>query len=486
MTDAMPVAQASASDGPLPTDTALPATKTGDDASGPPKEDGQDAKADFLEGDSSEDTQLAKWQWLFSPSDMDLTPSVLHSHLSPEQERYKRWKGVRLIFQIGDYMRLGNHVTCTAITFFHRFYMRKAMPSLDTAGDRPHDTYTFQEMAPTCIYLACKVEEAHRKLHGIVEATMAVLDRTPTGIERAEAHVYRADVNSRDYRRWKDIVLLHEERLLETLCFDMIIDQPHPIAIKACQRMATSRDMAQLTIVVLNSLLYGAVCMFSDAPTLAACAFKKACQYLELDANSWLTDTRYADHNWTEAFDVDEDEVEEAMPSIEEHLAFHHERVAPASSAAQSSVSTPLPAQHVMAVHLPSFSSDDRAQNSSTIAVEGKAPGTAANVGETNASVAPDELASGEVPVSRPVSRHGSKTGGAGPPPPLSIPIEKEAERTQNVGDHQQDIAAKIKHEQGQQEMAVDGVTAVETTMSADSKPANEAKRQECEDDGAL
>lgn len=59
---------------------------------------------------------------------------------------------------------------------------------------------------------------------------------------------------NQEYRRWKDVVLLHEERLLETMCFDLIIEQPHPIAIKACKRLGTSRDMAQLTVILLNTM----------------------------------------------------------------------------------------------------------------------------------------------------------------------------------------------------------------------------------------
>lgn len=36
----------------------------------------------------------------------------------------------------------GNHVMATASIFFHRFYMRKAMPR--DAKERSHDTFAFQ------------------------------------------------------------------------------------------------------------------------------------------------------------------------------------------------------------------------------------------------------------------------------------------------------------------------------------------------------
>lgn len=49
---------------------------------------------------------VTTWQWLFSSSDMTHTPTVVHSGLSLDDEKYCRWKGVQLIFRIGEYMRL--------------------------------------------------------------------------------------------------------------------------------------------------------------------------------------------------------------------------------------------------------------------------------------------------------------------------------------------------------------------------------------------
>lgn len=49
---------------------------------------------------------VTTWQWLFSASDMNHTPSVLHSGMSLEQEKYLRWKGIQLIFRIAEYLKL--------------------------------------------------------------------------------------------------------------------------------------------------------------------------------------------------------------------------------------------------------------------------------------------------------------------------------------------------------------------------------------------
>lgn len=416
------------------------------------------------------------YQWLFSQSDMSDTPSVLLAGLTYEQERFNRWKGVQLIFRIGDYMRLGNHVTCTASMFFQRFFMRKQMTK--EGSTRSHDTFAFPEMAPTCVFLACKVEETHRKLHSIVEATMAVMDRTPVGIQRCEAHMYRADTNSRDYQRWRDIVLLQEERLLEALCFDLIVDQPHPIALKGSMRIGVSRDMAQLTILLLNTFLYGAVCLFYDSATMAACAFLKACQYTGKDPQSYLIGTPYAEHNWSEAFDVTLEEVEEAIPIIDEYLAYHQEKIAPPPSTAQSAATTPLITQHssigkeaINGTRQPRFADSPLIQESKEVSQP------ASEDASIFASTLPpenDEQKTVEqesrTDSFRPISRHGSKMGSFGPPPPMSNPTAEDSSETsaaiskpiytlqspkssvQSTDPHQEAAAEKVAHEQAKME----------------------------------
>lgn len=447
----------------------------------------------------------AAYQWLFSQSDMSDTPSVLQAGLTYDQERLNRWKGVQLIFRIGDYMRLGNHVTCTASMFFQRFFMRKQMPKEGTA--RSHDTFAFPEMAPTCVFLACKVEETHRKLHSIVEATMAVLDRTPVGIQRCEAHMYRADTSSRDYQRWRDIVLLQEERLLEALCFDLIIDQPHPIALKGSMRIGVSRDMAQLTILLLNTFLYGAVCLFYDSATLAACAFLKACQHTGKDPQSYLIGTAYAEHKWTEAFDVEIEEVEEAMPIIEDYLAYHQEKIAPPPSTAQSVATTPLITQHSSIGKEPLNSTKQSRFAESPIMQESKEvshslsedANTFANTLSTEAGEQNPVEQESRTDSFRPISRHGTKTGSFGPPPPMSVSVTESSTETpaivpkpiytlqspkliqteqqhvrSSTDPHQEAAATKVAHEQAKME------------KQEAIKPAEDTPGEGSEEEGAL
>lgn len=127
-------------------------------------------------------------QWLFSKSDLALTPSVLQGALDPIDEKTRRYKGVRLIYRMGEYMRLPQHVMNTAAIYLHRFYMRKPLEYGTSKVGYPH-----YDIAATCVFLACKVEESHRKLPSVIDAAMASLDGSPTGSQQWLQRTYRAD-----------------------------------------------------------------------------------------------------------------------------------------------------------------------------------------------------------------------------------------------------------------------------------------------------
>lgn len=71
--------------------------------------------------------------------------------------------------------------------------------------------------------------------------------------------------------------------------------------------MGDGKDFV-LTFVFMHSL-YGAVCTFYDAAVLAAGAFQKACNLVEVDPFSFA-DQLDTSHTWFDAFDVDPEEVE--------------------------------------------------------------------------------------------------------------------------------------------------------------------------------
>ena len=145
--------------------------------------------------------QASDDQWLFTKSDLSLTPSVLQGGLDPVEEKQRRFKGVNAIYRMGEYMRLPQHVMNTAAIYLHRFFMRKPLEYGPSKLGHSH-----YDMAATCVFLACKVEESHRKLPSVIDAAMASFDKSPAGAQRWAERTFRADpsskVRSRCHQFW--------------------------------------------------------------------------------------------------------------------------------------------------------------------------------------------------------------------------------------------------------------------------------------------
>ena len=280
--------------------------------------------------------------WLFTRDDLEHTPSVsgasaggvpsspsriMTQTISPSQERVLRGKGVHLIFKMGEFLQLPQHVLTTACTFFHRFFMRKPLQI-----SRSGPGWSHYEIAATCVFLACKSEESLRKLTAIVDAAMASLDKSPEGQARWAERSFRANQASHEFLKWRDCILLHEETLLTTLCVELIVPQPHAVLVRATRLLHADKPLARLAWTVLNDCLRDPVCILYDAPLLAAGAFRKACETRGVDPAMFYAGRPDAERvppeeaylDWLDVFDVDEEEAQDALDAINRDVYEFH------------------------------------------------------------------------------------------------------------------------------------------------------------------
>ncbi|WFC98871.1 hypothetical protein MYAM1_001604 [Malassezia yamatoensis] len=297
---------------------------------------------------------IVETQWLFTREDLDQTPSVTGKQgphatqtggasagqranptLTTTQERVLRGKGVHLIFKMGEFLKLGQHVMTTAVTYFHRFYMRQSLQV-----SRSGSGWSHYEIAAACVFLACKIEESLRKLPAVVDAVMSSLDKSHEGQMRWADRSYRANPQSHEFQKWRESILSHEETLLTTLCFDLVVPQPHEVIVRATQALQVEAPLARLAWCVLNDCLRDPVLILFDAPVLAAGAFWKACKVRETDPAMYYA-ARPADASprpsqedyldWLDVFDVDHEEAQSALDAIEQdvygfHMPLQHQR----------------------------------------------------------------------------------------------------------------------------------------------------------------
>ncbi|CAN8098730.1 unnamed protein product [Discula destructiva] len=149
-------------------------------------------------------------QWYFTPEETLSSPSILDG-LTPQDERLRRAKGVNFIYQAGAMIELPQTTLWVAAVFFHRFYMRLSMDA-EKSGIHHYN------IAATALFLANKTEENCRKTKDLIYAVVKVAQKNPRLV---------VDEQSKEYWKWRDSILMHEELMLETLTFDLMVDNPY-------------------------------------------------------------------------------------------------------------------------------------------------------------------------------------------------------------------------------------------------------------------
>ncbi|WWC90971.1 uncharacterized protein L201_005909 [Kwoniella dendrophila CBS 6074] len=173
-------------------------------------------------------------QWIFDYSALDNTPS-LDDGVTLEEELKKRKVTIEymrsLALRANKLVHPSSPMDAQAIhlrgslivgsTLLHRFYMRKSFKD-----------FSEELIASTILFLATKIEEEPLKLRHIVNSTIDKFEKSES------ARGWYPDHNpneqpSREYRTWEKNILACEEVVLETLCFDMGVEQPFTFLLKA-------------------------------------------------------------------------------------------------------------------------------------------------------------------------------------------------------------------------------------------------------------
>ncbi|KAG9125679.1 hypothetical protein FRC07_006649 [Ceratobasidium sp. 392] len=206
------------------------------------------------------------------------TPSALHG-CSMEEELSARQKGVELLLRVAGQLRLPVNAFVAAASYFHRFYMRNSIKD-----------YNYRDIAATCIFLATKVEECGRKLKDVATTVIFKTNgnlKPDTDLQALE--------NSKEHKKWTENILVYEETLLDSLCFDLVVESPHACLATTFNASelgsgnyelfsvmgvaSSSDDNYSLDPVVLNAwgiahdTLRIPICLFFNAKIIAAACF---------------------------------------------------------------------------------------------------------------------------------------------------------------------------------------------------------------------
>lgn len=233
-------------------------------------------------------------QWFFTDEELTRTPSQLDG-MKFETENQSRSKGVNFITQVGMMLRLPQPTLATAAVYMHRFFMRHSM--VDTPrhpGAHPYN------IAATSLFLAMKVEETVRRMKEIIISCCRVALKQPNMI---------VDEQSKDFWRWRDTILHHEDILLEALCFDLQLEQPYRqlYDFMCFFGVQDHKHLRNASWAFLNDSMFTMLAIQFSARTIAAAALYAAARHCDLGFKD-----DGAGQPWWVQLDVDLGEVRRA------------------------------------------------------------------------------------------------------------------------------------------------------------------------------
>ncbi|KKK16319.1 hypothetical protein ARAM_001784 [Aspergillus rambellii] len=211
----------------------------------------------------------AQAQWLFTDEELTRAPSQLDG-LKIEQENVNRSKGVNFITQVGIMLKLPQLTLATAAVYLHRFFMRYSMVDLpQRPGMHPYP------IAATALFLATKVEENVRRMRELVVACCRVAQKQPNLV---------VDEQSKEFWKWRDTILHHEDLLLEALCFDLQLEQPYRILYDFICFFGVneSKPLRNAAWAFVNDSMFTVLCLQFPARTIAAAALYAAARHCDI------------------------------------------------------------------------------------------------------------------------------------------------------------------------------------------------------------
>ncbi|KAJ0424100.1 cyclin-like protein [Aspergillus carlsbadensis] len=242
----------------------------------------------------------AQAQWLFTNEELTRAPSQLDG-MKMEQENVSRSKGVSFITQVGIMLKLPQLTLATAAVYFHRFFMRYSMVDLpQRPGMHPYP------IAATSLFLATKVEENVRRMRELVVACCRVAQKQPNLV---------VDEQSKEFWKWRDTILHHEDLLLEALCFDLQLEQPYRVLYDfLCYfRVNEDKNLRNAAWAFINDSMFTVLCLQFSARIIAAAALYAAARHCDI-----AFEDNSSGQSWWEQIDVDLSKVRRACTRMAE------------------------------------------------------------------------------------------------------------------------------------------------------------------------
>lgn len=169
---------------------------------------------------------------------------------------------------LGEQLKLRQQVIATATVYFKRFYARNSLKCIDPLL-----------LAPTCVFLASKVEE-----FGVI-SNSRLISTCQTVVKNKFSYAYTQEFPYRSNH-----ILECEFYLLENLDCCLIVYQPYRPLLQLVQDIGHEDQLLALAWRVVNDSLRTDVCLLYPPYQIAIGCLQIACVILQKDLKSWFAE----------------------------------------------------------------------------------------------------------------------------------------------------------------------------------------------------
>ncbi|KAJ5135291.1 Cyclin [Penicillium bovifimosum] len=211
-------------------------------------------------------------KWLFTEEEFERTPSRIDK-IERGKEDYIRHRAVEFIWQVSVMLKMPPQTSMTATVYMHRFLMRYSL--MGQYQEKGSDLMHPKVIAAVALFVAFKVDEAMRRMKDFVIACCRVAMKQPNLI---------VDEQSKDYWKWRDLILQNESVMLEYLCFDLQVESPYRILwdYSVFLGVTDNRHLRHSSYSFLNDSTYTVLCLQFPPRVIAAAALYAAARHCKV------------------------------------------------------------------------------------------------------------------------------------------------------------------------------------------------------------
>ncbi|XP_071733754.1 cyclin-T1-3-like isoform X2 [Rutidosis leptorrhynchoides] len=245
------------------------------------------------EGGSNKQAAINKHEensghWYFSRKEIEENSPSRSDGIDLKKEAYLRKSYCTFLQDLGMRLKVPQVTIATAIIFCHRFFVRQS-----------HGKNDRRTVATVCMFLAGKVEETPRPLKDVIIVSYEINHKKdPDAIQR----IKQKEV----YEQQKELILVGERAVLQTLAFDFNVHHPYKPLVEAIKKFKVAQNaLAQVAWNFVNDGLRTSLCLQFKPHHIAAGAIFLAAKFLKVKLPS------DGDKVWWQEFNVTPRQLEE-------------------------------------------------------------------------------------------------------------------------------------------------------------------------------